>query len=75
MSEPHPDRHLRHAYAVLRWDEFMQFDDPTDSVTGTKAYLSQSEADAECERLNKLHAGRGVRYFVRLVRLALPPLD
>lgn len=56
-------------YAILRWDGYQDFSDPTDYVTGTKAYESAEEAEAECRRLNQLNGDKQTRYFVRLVRL------
>jgi hypothetical protein len=69
MIDQQPNMNPDHVFVILGWDGFQQFDDPTEHVSGTMAYRTQPEADAECGRLNDLNRDMGVRYFVRLARL------
>ncbi len=57
----------KHVFVILRRDEFI--DDPIESITGTKAFVSKDRADAEADRLNAVNEGKRAHYFVRMARL------
>lgn len=78
-----PRSGMQHIHAVIRLDfpdgERVEFhrdvassddrDPITNYVTGTKAYETAEEADAEARRLNEVNGEKGVLYFVTLLRL------
>ena len=64
--KPRQDR----IFVVLRLDQYdVPLDDPTLCVVATKAFLDESEARAEVERLNELNRGKSAIYFWRVVRM------
>ena len=59
-----------HVWAVVRFDSFQT--EPENQFTIKEVVWSAELARAEAERLNRLNAGKGSRYFVQLTRL-FPP--
>ena len=58
-----PNSKYDHLFVVLRYDTFCHNQNESaefhpDSISGIKAYLTQDEADKECERLNELQQRR-----------------
>jgi hypothetical protein len=61
---------FRHAYAIIRIDEFLESSTPEERrITVKKIVFDADEADREVERLNRLQEGKGVRYFSQITRL------
>jgi hypothetical protein len=62
-----------HIFVVLRWDsgqmEMMESNDIPSYITGTRAFGTDEEAEAEVARLNQLNSAKGCRYFSVLARL------
>jgi hypothetical protein len=60
----------RHAYAIVRIDEFLGTDVPTERrVTVKKVMRDADAAEKESARLNSLQRDNGVHYFTQTTRL------
>ena len=61
---------FKHAYAIIRIDEFLDADTPIEHRISVKKVVREAdEAEREVERLNDLQRDRGVRYFSQITRL------
>jgi hypothetical protein len=54
-------------FVVLRYDRYV--DDVTQSIVGTRAFLTRESAQTDAARLNALNADKESRYFVVVARL------
>jgi hypothetical protein len=69
VNQPHS--HYAHVYAVVRHDAFHSQDTPPQvTVTVTKVFGDQDQAQREVERLNLLQQQRGVEahYWMQITR-------
>ena len=60
-----------HAFAILRFDEFMvgKFGMSPEHITVKEVVWTEEAANREVERLNQLNSGKGALYFWRLTRV------
>ena len=64
------DLRRQYGYAIVRIDEFLGDHIPIERrITVKKVVNDPDEADQEVERLNRLQAGKKVRYFSQITRL------
>jgi hypothetical protein len=68
MSRAHQPRD--HVWAVIRFDSFQT--EPESQFTIKEVVWSAELAQTEAERLNRLNAEKGCRYFIQITRL-FPP--
>ena len=69
-SRTEADLRRQYGYAIVRIDEFLGDDIPIERrITVKKVVNDPDEADQEVERLNRLQAGKKVRYFSQITRL------
>jgi hypothetical protein len=65
-----PSKRFDHAYAILRFDEFLGTDVPIDHKVTVKQIVWDPElAQREVDRLNALQGGGGVFYIFRVTRV------
>ena len=62
-----------HIYVVLRQDPpSTPRSDPTQGIVATRAFATEAAAGEEVERLLRLNAAKGARYFWRVARMDEP---
>jgi hypothetical protein len=65
-----PNRRYRHGFAIVRVDDYFGPETPAERrVTVKKIVFDPDEAEREVERLNKLQAADGSRYFLQVTRV------
>ena len=65
-----PNARYRHAYAIIRVDDYFGPDRPVEhNITVKKVVATIDEAESEVGRLNGLRAGRRGRYAWKLTRI------
>jgi len=69
MDKPHS--HYEHVFAVVRFDDYLSGIE--DAITITKVLRKKEDARREAERLNRLNASKGSRYFWKLTRIDSRP--
>jgi hypothetical protein len=61
---------FRHAYAVVRIDEYLGTEIPREDLITVKAvWLEREQAERDAARLNALSAAKGTHYFVQHTRV------
>jgi ferredoxin-fold anticodon binding domain-containing protein len=69
-----PHSKLRHVFAIVRVDTYDGLEVPLEErISVTKVLWSEQDAAREVERLSRLNAGKGCRYFWVLTRLVDEP--
>ena len=67
-----PHKKHQHVFGIVRVDLPAELGDGSwvrHAVSGTKAFLTKEEAEAEAQRLESLNAGKRCRYVVVYLRL------
>jgi len=64
-----PNARFRHMYAVLRIDLPVSQDNPKNSIAVVKVFSSETTAEHEVLRLNRINARKGCRYVSKTARL------
>jgi hypothetical protein len=65
-----PNRRYRHGYAIVRVDDYLGAETPTERrVNVKKVVFDPDEAEREVERLNNLQGDDGSRYFLQVTRV------
>lgn len=62
-----PNKRYPHVFGVVRVDPGCS--SVRDSVSGTKAFRTRDEAEAECERLEAVNGAKACAYVVVYLRL------
>ncbi len=66
-------KQVQYAYAIVRIDDFLGADVPTERRVTVKRVMRDADAaERECARLNSLQGGNGVHYFTQTTRLESP---